>query len=155
MSLELEQGFAQISERYQMARELLAMEGAKRRPELADASDWEFKGGRIHITGSPTNPRTSIYFDDRVNTGKDYWNCALNISSRGTICHAGQPHISQHQAKEGRSKDSYIPWHCYLRREWEAAKFAAAKTHEQIPFSDRTDAQDRWAETFCQPHATP
>jgi hypothetical protein len=62
----------------------------------------------------------TIEFDNRANTGMNYWSQPLNVSSIGTIESISQPHISQWEAKEGESKRNCIPWYSYLIREYQA-----------------------------------
>ena len=118
ISDDLIKSFEEISEHYSMAREILDLAGTI----SADNEIVEYRGGRIWISGSPKSMILVIYFDDRANTGKDYWAQALNVSSIGTIHHISQPHLSEAEAKEGRSKYRYIQWGTFLRREHEKVK---------------------------------
>lgn len=113
----LSKGFADIDKYYSMAREILEAKGV-----LSDSSYPQlfWQNGRIRISGSPENLMMTIEFDNRANTGKDYWSQPLNVSSIGTIHSISQPHLSESEAKEGRSKSKYIPWYSYLIREYQA-----------------------------------
>jgi hypothetical protein len=113
MSL-LQKGFSDIEKHYKMARAILEAKGNLKGNQLY----WE--SSKIRISGSPDNLMLSIDFDDRANTGRDFWSQPLNISSIGSIERVSQPHLSQAEAKEGRSKMSYIPWYSFLNREYQA-----------------------------------
>ena len=113
MSL-LQKGFSDIEKHYKMARAILEAKGTLKGNQLY----WE--SSKIRISGSPDNLMLSIDFDDRANTGRDFWSQPLNISSIGTIERVSRPHLSQAEAKEGRSKMTYISWSSFLNREYQA-----------------------------------
>jgi hypothetical protein len=112
---DLDKGFGDISEHYRMAREILDLAGVV----SDDGTTSDYVGGRIHIHGSTGHSLLTIDFDNRANTGHDYWGRAMSISSLGSIEYISQPHLSEAEAKEGRRrKDCYIKWHTFLKRKY-------------------------------------
>jgi hypothetical protein len=119
---DLIKGFEDISKHYTMARDILEMAGVV----SGDGKTASYFGGHIDISASTEHMLLTIDFDDRANTGNLYWGRALSVSSLGTIRYLSSPHLSESEAKEGRSKDRYIQWHTFLEREHKKAKRAVA-----------------------------
>jgi hypothetical protein len=114
---DLFKGFEEISKHYTIARKILELAGVVSN----DGEMVRYLGGRIEINASTKHMLLTIYFDNRANTGNLHWSQALTISSLGTVHYLSSPHLSESEAKEGRSNYRYIQWHTFLERELEKA----------------------------------